>query len=53
MSLVDGGAAPDVKCRRIGAPLLFERLWRDSGCRAVVKSWSGGGSNLRSSTRCS
>jgi hypothetical protein len=37
MSLVDGGAAPDVKCRRIGAPLLFERLWRDSGCRAVVE----------------
>jgi hypothetical protein len=37
MSLVDGGAAPDVTCRRIGAPLLFERLWRDSGCRVVVE----------------
>ena len=54
MSLVDGGAAPDLKCRRIGAPLLFERLWRDSGCRAVVEQiLVGGGSNLRSSARCS
>jgi len=26
-----------VMCRRIGAPLLFERLWRDSGCRTVVE----------------
>jgi hypothetical protein len=37
VSLIDGGAALDVRCRRIGAPLLFERLWRDSGCRAVVE----------------
>ena len=36
LSLIEGGAAPEVRCRRIGAPLLFERLWRDSGCRAVV-----------------
>ena len=37
MSLIDGGSAPDVKCRRIGASLLFERLWGESGCRAVVE----------------
>jgi hypothetical protein len=37
VSLIDGGAAPDVRCRRIGAPLLFERLWRDSGCRTAVE----------------
>src|SRR6266581_6471992 len=36
LSLVEDGNAPDVACRRIGAPLLFERLWQESGCRAVV-----------------
>src|ERR1700674_3901187 len=35
LSLTRGGGVPDVRCRRIGAPLLFERLWRDSGCGAV------------------
>jgi Transposase DDE domain len=37
LSLIAGGGVPDVRCRRIGAPLLFERLWRDSGCGAVVE----------------
>src|SRR5258705_11253891 len=37
LSLVEGGSAPDVLCRRIGAPLLFERLWQESGCRAVLE----------------
>jgi hypothetical protein len=37
LSLIEGGSAPDVVCRRIGAPLLFERLWQQSGCRAVVE----------------
>jgi hypothetical protein len=37
LSLIEGGGVPDVSCRRIGAPLLFERLWRDSGCRAMVE----------------
>jgi hypothetical protein len=37
LSLIEGGSAPDVVCRRIGAPLLFERLWGTSGCRAVVE----------------
>jgi hypothetical protein len=37
LSLIEDGSAPDVRCRRVGAPLLFERLWRDSGCRAVVE----------------
>ena len=26
-----------VTCRRIGAPLLFERLWHESGCRAILE----------------
>ena len=37
LSLIEGGSAPDLTCRRIGAPLLFERLWQESGCRAVVE----------------
>jgi len=37
VSLIEDGSVPDVTCRRIGAPLLFERLWRDSGCRTVVE----------------
>src|SRR3974377_2193842 len=36
LSLIEGGGVPDVRCRRIGAPLLFERLWRASGCLAMV-----------------
>lgn len=32
------GQLDQVSSRRIGAPLVFERLWRDSGCRAVVEA---------------
>ncbi len=42
LSLIEGGGMPDVRCRRIGAPLLFERLWHDSGCRAVVEELLAG-----------
>src|SRR5450756_1214903 len=42
LSLIEDGSAPDVRCRRVGAPLLFERLWRDSGCRAVVEELLAG-----------
>src|SRR6202162_1153454 len=37
LSLVEDGGIPDLTCRRIGAPLLFERLWQESGCRAVLE----------------
>ena len=37
LSLIEGGSSPGVACRRIGAPLLFERLWEESGCRAVLE----------------
>jgi len=37
LSLIEDDSVPDVRCRRVGAPLLFERLWRDSGCRAVLE----------------
>jgi Transposase DDE domain len=28
---------PRVLAKRIGAPLLFERLWEETGCRAVIE----------------
>src|ERR1700694_656584 len=37
LSLIEDGGMPEVACRRIGAPLLFERLWQGSGCRTVVE----------------
>jgi Transposase DDE domain len=37
LSLIEDGSMPELTCRRIGAPLLFERLWQRSGCRAVVE----------------
>jgi transposase len=36
LSAIEGGAAAGLTCRRIGGPLLFERLWQESGCRAVL-----------------
>src|ERR1700731_1905704 len=33
LSLIDEGSVPALTCQRIGPPLLFERLWRDTGCR--------------------
>jgi hypothetical protein len=37
LSVLDDGGAPDLNCQRIGAPLLFDRLWRETGCRAVIE----------------
>jgi hypothetical protein len=37
LSLIEGGSAHDLTCHRIGAPLLFERLWQEGGCSAVVE----------------
>ena len=31
------GELPEVRSQRIGPVLIFERLWRQSGCRAVVE----------------
>jgi len=42
LSLIEDGRVPDMRCRRIGAPLLFERLWQESGCRAVVEGLLAG-----------
>jgi len=38
LSLVEGEAPPHAACRRIGPALLFERLWQESGCRAVLEA---------------
>jgi hypothetical protein len=37
LSLLDQGSAPALATRRIGPPLAFERLWRETGCQAVVE----------------
>src|ERR1700760_2283693 len=36
LSLMDEGSVLALNCKRIGPPLLFERLWRDSGCGEVL-----------------
>jgi Transposase DDE domain len=38
LSAIEGGAAAGLTCRRIGGPLLFERLWQESGCRGALES---------------
>lgn len=36
------GQAPVVSTRRLGPALVFERLWRETGCRAVLEQLLGG-----------
>jgi hypothetical protein len=38
LSLLDQGGLPTLTTRRIGPPLAFERLWRETGCRAVIEA---------------
>ena len=42
LSLVAGEAPPNARCRRIGPALLFERLWHEVGCRAVLEGLAAG-----------
>lgn len=37
LSLLDGEKAAQPGARRIGPALLFERLWEETGCRAVIE----------------
>jgi hypothetical protein len=37
LSLIDHDGVPTLATRRIGPPLAFERLWRETGCRAVIE----------------
>src|SRR3974377_1862156 len=39
--VVAGGPPPNAMCRRIGPALLFERLWQEVGCRAVLEDLAG------------
>jgi len=36
LSLLEEGSVPQLSCKRIGPLLLFERLWGDTQCRAVL-----------------
>jgi Transposase DDE domain len=37
LSLLDQDGVPTLATRRIGPPLAFERLWRETGCRTVIE----------------
>ena len=37
LSGVENGETTTIDAKRIGPPLLFERLWRDSSCRSVIE----------------
>lgn len=40
--LENGDIGPDVGARRIGPPLVFGRLWEETGCRQVLEKLLGG-----------
>jgi hypothetical protein len=37
LSAFEKGETTTIDAKRIGPPLLFERLWRDSACRSVIE----------------
>jgi hypothetical protein len=41
LTAYDKGEAPVVGTLRIGPPLIFERLWRETGCREIIESMLG------------
>ena len=42
LSQIEAGNPERLACKRIGAPLLFGRLWEETGCRAVVEDLLAG-----------
>ena len=42
LSQLEAGNPDGLACRRIGAPLLFGRLWEQTGCRAVIQELLAG-----------
>jgi hypothetical protein len=40
LSQLETGNPDGLACKRIGAPLLFGRLWEETGCRAVIEGCS-------------
>jgi hypothetical protein len=42
LSQLETGNLERLACKRIGAPLLFGRLWEETGCRAVIEDLLAG-----------
>jgi hypothetical protein len=42
LSQIEAGNPAGLACKRIGAPLLFGRLWEETGCRAVIEDLVAG-----------
>src|SRR5690242_5749710 len=42
LSQLEAGNPEQLACQRIGAPLLFGRLWEETGCRAVIEDLLSG-----------
>src|ERR1700758_184292 len=42
LSQVEAGNPDGLACKRIGAPLLFGRLWEETECRAVIEGLLAG-----------
>src|SRR5689334_9009628 len=42
LSQLEAGNPDQLACKRIGAPLLFGRLWEQTGCRAVIEALLAG-----------
>src|SRR5215211_7658433 len=42
LSQLEDGNTAGLACKRIGAPLLFGRLWEETGCRAVIEDLLSG-----------
>jgi hypothetical protein len=42
LSQIEAGNPERLACKRIGPPLLFGRLWEETGCRAVIEDFLSG-----------
>ena len=42
LSRLEAGNPDRLACKRLGAPLLFGRLWEETGCRAVIEALLAG-----------
>src|SRR6478752_3434035 len=42
LSQLEAGNPDGLACKRIGAPLLFGRLWEETGCQAVIEGLLAG-----------
>jgi Transposase DDE domain len=42
LSLLEEGGIPQLSCKHIGPPLLFERLWRETQCRDALEELLAG-----------